>query len=110
MVTIFSFLNVNNLCVIIIIQFLSTQCHQLSVSHSRVKLPFPKQTHRLWYDGKDDVYIFGGSLSSGDIQRVLKYSLTSDTIHLVGSLPSFRLERKHTYFILEQSIQKMTKC
>lgn len=72
--------------VIFIFQFLPTLGLQLSATYSSVRLPTPDYAHRPWYDGKDSIYLFGGDLMNGR-QKVLRYSLSSDTIHQQGSLP-----------------------
>lgn len=57
----------------------------LKVTYSRVRYPVDDQEHssRPWYDGKDDIYIFGDSYSS----ILFQYSISKDTIHSVESLP-----------------------
>lgn len=79
---------VNNLRVIFFLQFIYKSSHgsQLSATYSLAKLPTPDYAHRPWYDGLDSVYIFGGYLFFGHSNRILRYSLSSDTIHFLGSL------------------------
>lgn len=81
--------SVNNLCVIFILQFLFNPSHSqnLSVTYSRVKLPIPDHAHRVLYDGNDAVYLLGGSSTTGDASRILRYSISKDSITWEGSLP-----------------------
>lgn len=70
-------------------QFLSTptQSQNLKVTNSAAKLPAPSYIHRLWYNGEDDIYIFGTNSGSGYAKTILKYSLSTDSIQTLGSLP-----------------------
>lgn len=42
------------------------------------------QGHRLYYDGQDTVFIFG---STRDDNRIVTYSISTDTIHQLNTLP-----------------------
>lgn len=90
MKTISCYSSVNNLSVIFILHLFSTATFggRLAVTYSRVKLPLADHAHRVFYDGKDDVYLFGGSnLNYRKGNRILRYSLSDDSIHWIRSLP-----------------------
>lgn len=80
--------SLNILWVVFIFQFLFTpsQTQQLSATLSKIKLPIPEYGHRALYNGKDVVYLFGSS-GSRDEERILRYSISKDTIHEEGSFP-----------------------
>lgn len=76
-------------CIFFIVQFLFTFAHSqnLTASYSQVKIPAPDSiVPVVWYDGDDAIYIFGGGWSENR-QKILRYSLSQDTIHWEGSLP-----------------------
>lgn len=82
---------VNNLCILFIHQFLlpPAQSQNFTATYSSVKLPTPDYYHRAWYNGQDDIYLFGGSGggTSENAKKILRYSLSKDSITWERSLP-----------------------
>lgn len=79
----------NNLCVVLILTLCPVSIHSqhLTATYSSAKLPVADYGHRAWYDGLDDIYLFGGSKGFTNSNRILRYSLSKDTISWAGSLP-----------------------
>jgi hypothetical protein len=62
---------------------------------STTKLPTEQRSHSLLYDGNDRIYIMGGDDGSGSwlddssvLDQILVYSISSQNITRIGSLPS----------------------
>lgn len=87
------FWSVQYLWIFLILQFLFTSTHgqTLSVTYSRARLPTLDYDHSLWYNGQDDIYIFGSTYLQQS-KTILRYSLHRQ--HYCGRIPpSFRNRR-----------------
>lgn len=78
---------VNCWIIFILNSILSPTQAQLEATYSSVHLPIPDVGQRPWYDGKNDVYLFGSSFKVKDFNSILRYSFSNDSIHLETSLP-----------------------
>lgn len=71
----------------LVFKFLLTSSYsELVAIYSRATIPLSDASpHVVTYDGDDSVYVLGGR--TGHPKKILKYSLSSDTVHWEGSLP-----------------------
>lgn len=83
-----TFISDPRLALVLLFPFLPTPTlSQLSAVYSHVKLPTHGYFHRTWYDGQESIYLFGGGDGIlTDATGILRYSLSNDTIHSIGSL------------------------
>lgn len=62
----------------------SSTGQQLSAEYLKVKLPAPNAPD-AYYDGDDTIYVIGGSFHP--YNEILAFSITSETVELIGSFP-----------------------
>ena len=63
-----------------------SKSQDLVATPTLAKLPYTLEHHAICYDGLDFVYIFGGR-HVGYQNKILKYTLSNDSIEVVGMLP-----------------------
>src|ERR1044072_4745209 len=60
---------------------------RLKVEYSSAFLPQADSCHGVHYDNNDSIFIFGGCGPTAE-RQIVKYSLSSDTISRIGTLPT----------------------
>src|SRR5687768_15935849 len=59
----------------------------LAVEYLSARLPTGDHCHQLHYDGDDSIFVFGGCWPR-TARQILKYTLATDTISRIGTLPT----------------------
>ncbi|XP_021964186.1 uncharacterized protein LOC110859530 isoform X2 [Folsomia candida] len=75
--------------VILILSFtFLCQGQRLTATYSAARLPYAMDRTAAYYDGVDSIYLFGGRANSYEVRSISVYSISQDTIKMVGSISS----------------------